>query len=205
MIRDKQTKEVLENVRKQKNNLYAAGGHNIAVDQHLAEIFVRDAKKALNVLNIINENKSRRSDDIAKFIINVHAMKSALINVGESDLSNEASELEQAGRENNTKLILSSLPSFIEKLNNVIEKLTVNDNDDIEITEEDIDLIKEKLKEIETACASFNKKAAKEALSSVKQNAWPKNVKEQLSAISEHLLHSEFEEVAAMARDFKFI
>ena len=204
MIRDKQTKEVIENASKQKNRLYAAGGHNIAIDQHLAEIFVRDAKKALNVLNVINENKSRRSDDISTFIINVHAMKSALINVGESDLSNEASNLEHAGREKNTGLILSSLPSFIEKLNNVINKLTPKDDEDVNVTEEDINLLKEKLNAIENACASYNKKAAKEALNSVKQKAWPRPVKDQLSAISEHLLHSEFDEVAAITKDFKF-
>jgi len=206
MIRDRQTQETLENARKQRNSLYAAGGHNIAIDQHLAEIFVRDAKRAAGVLRMINENKIRRGDDISTFIINVHAMKSALVNIGENDLSNEASDLEQAGRDSNTNLILSSLPSFIEKLNNLIEKYTPYEDDTAETasSDEDIILLKENLKAIEDACVSFNKKAAKDALAAVKQKTWPRLIKDQLSKISEHLLHSSFDEAAAITRDFKF-
>jgi len=204
MIRDKQTKETLENARKQRNSLYAAGGHKIAIDQHLAEIFVRDAKKAVNVLTVINDNKNRRSDDIATFIINVHAMKSALVNIGENDLSNEASDLEQAGRDKNNALISASLSSFIEKLKKLIEKFTPSDDDAAAASEEDLGVLKEKLNEIEQACALLNKKAAKEALADVKEKTWPRLIKDQLSKISEYLLHSSFDEAAAAAKEFKF-
>jgi len=205
LIRDKQTPETIEEARKQKNMLYAAGGHNLAIDPQLAEFFVRDAKKAVTVLSAISENRCRRLDDVPTFLINVHAMKSALANVGESDLAMEASKLEQAGRDKNIKLILSSLPEFLETLNKVIVKLSPQDEDSEEDEGEPITgdnaYLQEKLQSIQTACASFDKKAAKEALADLKQKTWPRPIREKLSAIAEHLLHSEFEETDIIAKE----
>jgi len=205
MIRDKQTPEALEEARKQKNMLYAAGSHNLAIDPQLAEFFVRDAKKAVTVLSAISENSCRRLDDIPTFLINVHAMKSALANVGESDLAMEASKLEQAGRDKNIKLILSSLPEFIEELKKVIDKLEPLDEDQAgdegePITGDNV-YLQEKLKAIQDACASFDKKAAKDALADLKQKTWPRSIRDQLSAIAEHLLHSEFEETDMIVKE----
>ena len=206
MIRDKQTQEVLDEARKQKNTLYAAGGHNIAIDSQLAEFFVRDARKAVATLDAICKNNCRRNDDIPSFIINAHAMKSALANVGESDLSNKASELEQAGREQNVNLILSSLPAFIEGLNKVIDNLKPADEESEEeaqvvLEEADIAFLREKLQEIQKACSYLDKKTAKTALSALKQKTWPKNIRDKLSSIAENLLHSDFEEARIAAID----
>ena len=209
LIRDKQPANVLEEARKQKNSLYAAGGHRIAIDPQLAEFFVRDAKKASVILKTICENKCRGDDDVPAFIINVHAMKSALANVGEGELSLEASRLEQAGRDHNVNLILSSLPEFLNSLQQVIEKLKPSEEDAAE--EEpasggvDRPYLQEKLLAIQAACASLDKKAAKDALAGLKQKSWPRSTRDQLSAIAEHLLHSEFDEASAIAREMYFI
>jgi len=203
LIRDKQPPNVLEEARKQKNTLYAAGGHKIAIDPQLAEFFVRDARKAAAFLQAICDNNCRRGDDLSSFIINIHAMKSALVNVGESDLSNRASELEQAGRDQNAGLILSSLPGFMEDLNKIIDKLKPQDEDEAEkeqhYDDNDRAVIKERLQAIQDACASLNKKSAKEALAALKEKNWSRSNKDKLSAIAEHLLHSEFDEAASIA------
>jgi len=203
LIRDKQTPEVLEEARKQKNSLYAAGGHNIVIDSQLAEFFVRDARKTVSILNAISDNNWRRGDDIPTFIINVHAMKSALANVGETDLANKASELEQAGREENLHLIISSLPAFLDDLNKVIDRLKPMEDETAE--DQDVDdsadhvYLQEKLQEIQAACSSYDKKAAKEALAVLKQKTWSKATRDKLSVITKHLLHSEFDEAAKIA------
>jgi len=204
LIRDKQPEDVLKEARKQKAHLYAAGKHNIAVDPQLAEYFKKDAKKAIRILNMIYENNCRRETDVSNFIINVHAMKSALANVGENDLSDEASQLEQIGRDNNIELILSSLPAFLDKLNKVIEKFDTGEEDASAGADTiDLDIFKEKLNAIQEACSSYDKKAAKTALSELKQMN-NRAVKEQLSLIDEHLLHSEFDEAAAVAKSIQF-
>jgi len=202
LVRDIQPEEVLKEARKQKNQLYAEGKHNIAVEPQLAEYFIRDAKKAIKIISMIHENKCRREADVSSFIINIHSMKSALANVGENELSDEAAQLEQAGRDNNIDLILSSIPSFLEKLNKVVEKLDNKEEDaaanEIVANTEDLAVFKEKLRAIQEACASYDKKAAKTALSELKKMNY-RAIKEQLSTIDEHLLHSEFDEAASVA------
>jgi len=205
LIRDRQPAEVLDQARQQKNSLYASGRHKIAIDSQLSEVFVRDAEKAVKALSNICENNCRREDDVPLFIINIHAMKSALANVGEEDLSLEAAKLEQAGRDQNISLILSELPAFLESLNKIIEKLKPAEGDAFEEEAESEEgagkqFLREKLQAIETACASFDKKAAKTALAELKEKTWPRLTRDKLSAIGEHLLHSEFEEAAAIAR-----
>jgi len=206
LIRDKQSSEVIDQARQQKNSLYASGKHRIAIDSQLSEVFIRDAEKAMNNLKIIGENGCRRGDDLPAFIINIHAMKSALANVGKDSLSLEASKLEQAGREQNINLILSKLPPFVESLGKVIEELKPAEGDasneeDESLNSADEQFLHDKLKAIEAACASFDKKAAKKALAELKERKWPRLIREKLSAIGEHLLHSEFEEAAAITRE----
>jgi len=207
LIRDKQPQEILEEALKKKNDLYSGGQHDIAVDMQLAEYFLRDAKKAVNVLTAIYENKCRRVEDIQMFIINVHAMKSALANVGESELSNEALRLEQAGRDKNIDMIMSSLSDFIEDLKKVIEKLSPNEeiaDEEIEVNSADLAFLREKLDTIRKACDSFDKKTAKDALSDIKKKNHPKAIKDQLSEMAECLLHSEFDEAAKIAAEIQF-
>jgi len=207
LIRDKQSAEILDEARRQKNTLYASGRHNLAIDPQLAEFFVRDGEKAYAILENIYKNNFKDPDDLLKYIINIHAMKSSLANIGESGLSDEALELEQAGRDQNINLILKGLPDFLVSLRNVIDKLKPSE----ETTEvipinsaEDLAFLQEKLKAIQTACVSFDRKSAKEILAEIKEKTWSKATRDKLSVISEHLLHSEFEEAAAIAKEAYF-
>jgi HPt (histidine-containing phosphotransfer) domain-containing protein len=130
-------------------------------------------------------------------------MKSALANIEETDLSAEAAKLEQAGREQNTKLILSELPIFLEQLYTIVEKLEPKAETQTNAGGEDnIPLLKEKLGLVRTACDSFNKRAAKDALADIKQEAWSQSVKDQISEISGLLLHSEFDEAVKVIDDY---
>jgi signal transduction histidine kinase/CheY-like chemotaxis protein/HPt (histidine-containing phosphotransfer) domain-containing protein len=200
LIRDKQSDDVIEAARKQKQSLIMTDKGYQAMDFQLAEFFVRDAKKAAAALEAIYINKCRRIDDLSTFIINTHAMKSALANIGETVLSDTAFELEQAGRKNNKKEIMSELPSFLESLYAVIEKLSQKNKfegaNEGEVTEEDRLFLNDMLIVIKKACASYNKKAAKETLAEIRQKTWHNQTNEWLSTIAELLLHSEFDEVS---------
>jgi PAS domain S-box-containing protein len=207
MIRDIQTKDVLDKASKERNHLLAAGKQNIAIDHQISEYFVRDAEKAVKVLKAICVNNCRREDDIPVFIVNIHAMKSALANIGEAELSEEAGKLEQVGRDNNVKLIMSALPGFLDSLREVIEKLRPSEDEEesIDMDAGEASYLQEKLAVIRETCAKLDKKRAKEALAQLRQKAWSKPVREQLSSIAEHLLHSEFEEAATTAKQLSII
>ncbi|MDR2941452.1 MAG: response regulator [Treponema sp.] len=207
LIRDKKPVEVVEEARQQKDKLSAENAQKAANNAQLAEFFVRDALKAAYVLEAISKNNCRRNDDISLFIINVHAMKSALANVGETELSEFAKLLEQAGRNNNINLILAELPIFLESLYNVIEKFKPKEGLDGGEGTVDMDIerpyLLEKLLIIRAACESMDKKTAKAALLELREKAWPYQVREQLAVIAELLLHSDFNEAAYAAQNFK--
>ncbi|MCL2764686.1 MAG: ATP-binding protein [Treponema sp.] len=197
LVRDKQPNDVIEAARYQKE--YMMMGLSLTdVDPQLAEFFIRDAKKSAAIMEAIYINKCRRTDDISMFIINMHAMKSALANISEDELSETAARLEEAGREKNIKIILSELPSFLELLYAVIYKFEAKEEKQREIKEDaegGSSLLNEKLREIRAACSVYNKKAAKDLLAELKEKAWPQETEECLSAIAGLLLHSDFDDV----------
>ena len=205
LIRDKQQQEVLEAARQQKSNMYEVN-QDTSVNPQLAEIFVRDAEKAILLLDNIYHNKCRRADDISMLVINVHAMKSALANIGEQQLSDEALKLETAGRERNIDIILNEIPVFLNALQEVVDKnKPKTDDSNIETVDENSqeykNFLREKLIIMQAACARYDKKLAKETLAELKEVSWSPLIRERLNYMAEHLLHSDFEEVSNTAQD----
>jgi len=171
----------------------------------LAAIFARDAEKAIARLDAIYVNGFRRNEDIRQYVIDVHAMKSALANIGETGLSAKAFNLEQAGKAEDKAVMMSDTPVFLEELRKVVEKnkrkANANDTAVKEDSREALAFLKEKLPIIQKACEEYDEVSAATALSELKQIGWSSSVEELLEAISEHLLHSDFEEAAALAKD----
>ncbi len=207
LIRDKQPAEVLEAARKEKAKLdkkqHPSKGFQQA-DSQLAKIFARDAEKAVDIIQNSIKNDLNDEKDIQMYIINVHAMKSALANIGEKELSNTALRLEQAGREKDINVILSETNAFLEKLNIVIKEIKSKEekNEVTEDSEDAIILLKEKLQVIKDACAEMDKKIIKGALNGLKEKTWSQKTNELLNLIEEHLLHSEFDEVSTIIDEY---
>jgi len=79
LVRDKHPSEVVEAAREQKSNVYTSGvSQSTVISPKLAEIFVKDAKKSVSVLEAIYMNNCRRADDVSMFIINIHAIRAPL-------------------------------------------------------------------------------------------------------------------------------
>ena len=206
LIRDKQPPEVIEKARREKveQEKQAANKVQLSIGSELAQIFAKDAEKAVKILEISLNNNYCRNSDVQMFIINVHAMKSALANIGELELSAAAMQLEQAAREGDIDVMAAETPGFLDALRAVIEKIKPKEDD--ETTVEDSDELRaylcEKLLVIREACAEYNKKTTKDALSELKEKTWPHQTKELLNTLSEHILHSEFDEAAALADEY---
>jgi CheY-like chemotaxis protein/HPt (histidine-containing phosphotransfer) domain-containing protein len=200
LVRDKYPVEVVEAARKQKEQMLSSEQRTVGPE--LAEIFVRDAKKAIMVMEPLYANNFSGNDDLPTFVINIHAMKSALANVGETALSAEAAALEHVGREKDINLLLSGFPPFLEMLSTVIKKLDPKENTGSNAdTAGDNKYLEEKLLAVKEACALLDKKAAKDTLAELRKKTWLSSVDEQLSAISAHLLHSEFDEAVQVIDD----
>jgi signal transduction histidine kinase/DNA-binding response OmpR family regulator/HPt (histidine-containing phosphotransfer) domain-containing protein len=207
LIRDKQTHDVIKTAREQSEKMIKSkDARESSVDANLAEIFVRDAKKALTVLENANKNGLKEADDIIMFVITVHAMKSALANIKEKALSEKARKLEEEGRNNNAGFLLSETPEFITSLREVVEKLSPKQDDaSRDIMDENAEDVKkwlsEKLLAVKDAAESFDKKTVKAVITELRQKNWKPVIKEQLEALAEYLLHSDFDEIVKMAND----
>jgi len=71
-----------------------------------------------------NLNAFLADNDMRNFSIEVHGMKSSLANIGATELSARALELETAADKNETAFCASNLPSFLEKIRNLAASLT---------------------------------------------------------------------------------
>jgi PAS domain S-box-containing protein len=222
LVRDKYPAETIEAARRHKDNQGkgpAAGntaGGTIAdsnstysasqssIDPELAKMFTWDAEKAAAALEALHKKGNYGEEDRKAYILNVHAMKSALANIGETTLSAIALKLEQAGRAGNTAVMISDTPAFLDSLRAVIRKVKPKDYDNggETINADDQPYLLEKLAALQEACAGYNKKDAKAAVAELRQKTWPRSVNELLDAINVRLLHSEFAEAAGLAKDY---
>jgi CheY-like chemotaxis protein len=206
MIRDKYPAETVEAARQQHNGMKkTVAATKSPISRELAKIFIRDVNKTIGILEAIYENRDNYGEeDIQSYIINVHAMKSALAGIGENELSDFARKLEEVGRERVFSVMSKETTAFLNALREVIIKITPNE-DGVSadgIKDDDLIYLHEKLAVIQEACAEYDKKTFKKTLAQLQEKTWPRKAKELLDSISEHLLHSEFDEAAKLIEDF---
>ncbi|MCL2801468.1 MAG: ATP-binding protein [Treponema sp.] len=167
----------------------------------MIQVFCRDTEKAIKILKV--------KDDIKLFNTTVHAMKSALWNIGEKDTSEIASALEEAGRRNDFDYISANTGKFINQLSKLINhfnsmQLNSKNNDaagnDIK---EDKEFLNTQLLTIKTACADYDIDTAINALKILKEKPWKKTTLVLIENIFDLLyLNSDFENAALMCDRF---
>ena len=158
---------------------YAAQTTDQAVNQttnpKLLKYFRQDAENAIAALR-----ETVKNGDAKLFTITVHAMKSALANVGESEASRAAAALESAGRSGGMEYIAANIDKFIKTLESLINKFSgtksvnVADNDGMDNSSvtEDTDYLTEQLRIIKSACGNYDDDAVYAALDRLKERRW---------------------------------
>ncbi|MCL2697803.1 MAG: hypothetical protein FWE74_06955 [Oscillospiraceae bacterium] len=165
-------------------------------DDEMAQAIMQDIESALPVLESVTGSSVT---DTELFTTTVHGMKSALMNIGEAELSDIARRLEEAGESGDMDFINSETPGFINALKTLTCKYKKEEPDYLpEVSGEDMIYLYEKLGEIKTACGIYNKKAAKAALTELKQKRWTRAVSIMLDEITRCLLHGEFKKITAV-------
>jgi CheY-like chemotaxis protein len=170
------------------------------VDPKMLEIFRKDAVKAVAAMR-----ETVKSGDLKLYTTTVHAMKSALANVGEVDMSQQARSLEQAGHGGNWGFIGARTDGFIKALEAFLKTIPgsgdVASTDDAGISE-DTAYLAEQLKIVKSACDDYDDAGAYKALDRLREKTWRKNTVDTLEGIRDILfLHSDFEEGALRAQN----
>jgi CheY-like chemotaxis protein/nitrogen-specific signal transduction histidine kinase len=184
LIRDKQSPEAISAARSTAPGV-------VEMSDALTQSFLRDAKKALNILDELLTKKDWDTDDYKLYTINTHGMKSALANVGKTKLSAEAEELEKCGRDGMEEHARLHTPAFLASLRDVIAAMSPKDTGEAET--EDTAMLQEILRNIQDACDLYDKKRVRLALDTLNKYKWKKETREFLDDIAAGILHSDFE------------
>jgi len=199
LIRDKQPMNVIEEAR--AGVLAKPVQTILKLDGALLAAFISDAKGILPVFETTLKNITDVSDsDLHLFAIKAHAIKSAFANIGEAALSEIALELETAAKEQDKSVILKKTQGLIDTLKAIIEKNEGEAEKNLAVADENADYLVEQLKIIAKSCESYDIKTANAALANLEKAYWTKETEEFLNKISEHLLHSDFEEAGELAK-----
>jgi CheY-like chemotaxis protein/HPt (histidine-containing phosphotransfer) domain-containing protein len=94
------------------------------INPKIYEVFCRDAKKA-----IVTLRETIAAGNLKLFTTTVHAMKSALMNVGENIASSAASELEKAGRNGDISYVTANTTGFIATLEAIIHNFSRHESE----------------------------------------------------------------------------
>jgi signal transduction histidine kinase/CheY-like chemotaxis protein len=213
-IRDKYPPEVIEAARRQTAKLMAktsAEKVKTSAVSELSVIFTRDAENALSALETIISGSFSNKDDLLQYVINVHSMKSALANIGETGLSDAALKLELAGHSENIPVIMAETPAFLKQLEDVIKRNKSTEDRDVENRtvkgnmENLSAYLMEKLKIIRTACEKNDEVNAQKTLSELEQKKWPNITNDLLETIAENLLNFNYKEAAKLIEEYELI
>ena len=200
LIRNKQPQEVIDAARQKSQ---PEGVSQPAINEGLAAATANDIENALAVLDefIPAMNNDEQTAATKLFTTTVHGMKSALANIGETALSDIALRLEQAANNGETSVISTETPEFINALRLLLEKIKPpikgETGENVNISQDDIHFLRNKLTDIKTACENLVLKDAKKALAELKHKTWPRKINDIINEISLCLLRGEFAKVVS--------
>ncbi|MCL1903593.1 MAG: PAS domain-containing protein [Oscillospiraceae bacterium] len=202
-IKAKQSREVLDAAQKEQHikGKFNLEGRSDNAKAEIKKCFIRDAEAAIiNLENLYKNINAPSDEELKSYVISVHGMKSALVNIGEMKLSEFAKSLEKAGKEQRLDILSKETAVLIDALKSLIQKLKSPENyEDIKHSSKEDEFLKEMLCVIKAACDGFDRKAAKIALDELKQKAWSGEITAVTDKISVHLLRGEFKEAADIA------
>jgi CheY-like chemotaxis protein len=198
-IRDKQPPEVIEQSKNKYN--YAPDDKSAIgndLPQMLVDSFLRDAAASHRLMHKLSSQLMLDDNELKSITIQAHAMKSALQNIGKSELSRAAGALESAARMGDLVFINEKTPAFLNKLHDVINNLIVKQGLSLADEDEDPAFVKEQLLVIKAACESCNTDIADSAISAIREKTCSRQTQELLVKVADLLLCFELEEAAAL-------
>ncbi len=146
--------------------------NNLDIDSYIdiLKIFLRDGNNKFDNLN------HYAKEELKRYIIEVHAIKSSSLSIGAYSLSNKAKLLEEAGKSANIKYIQENHPIFMheykeilnsikENIHNIESNEAYNNTEKVEVDKADI---LSKIDQIKAALDDFEADVAKELLEELK-------------------------------------
>ncbi|MCL1830169.1 MAG: Hpt domain-containing protein [Oscillospiraceae bacterium] len=173
----------------------------VAMNDRLLGIFARDATNTIETINSIMSTSGEMSEeDLRKYVISVHGIKSALAYIGEPEMSAEALKLETAGRAEDMATINEQTPAFVAALQSLVDDIQSKQQPAATANVvEDKDFLAAQFAVIKMSAEDFDEDTVSMALSALKDKTWSEATNKLLEDISTALLHSDFDKIAEIA------
>ncbi|MDR3233062.1 MAG: response regulator [Planctomycetaceae bacterium] len=140
--------------------------------------------------------------DWASYTINVHALKSALANLGAVELSARAADLEEAGKVNDAITIEADTEMFLidlEKLRrSLLQFLDTLADDTITDNANALEHLKSELLQLKEAVSLLNAETMNSILDRLKEKEWSRSVRTLLDKLSQNILLADYDDVAIL-------
>jgi signal transduction histidine kinase/CheY-like chemotaxis protein/HPt (histidine-containing phosphotransfer) domain-containing protein len=215
-VRDKQSRETLQQAEREKNHkdeiisvektpavafdipgvntvegIKMTGG-TLAAYKQVLTVFRRDVMRRLPLLQ-----QALNTETLPSFVIQVHALKSALASLGAGNLSAVAARLEAAGKVGDTVAIAEALPEFTKGLGGLaenIEAVLEADNAAVSSNETPLSFVPvSMLGELKKALMSQRTQDIDQILEALMKESVDTKTKGALEKISEAVLITEFD------------
>jgi len=171
-------------------------------DEELQIIFLLDVKNVLPVIEYTFKNIDNvTTKDLQLFTVNIHTIKSALANIGETAASKLAFVLEKAGKELDRRFIKTHADVFIDEIQSINARIESKKKtlDSIRDIDEDPIFLQEQLQIIYNACLDYDERPINAAIAALEKLSWRRETQALIDKISEQMLYGDFEEVRKLA------
>ncbi|MCL2819842.1 MAG: ATP-binding protein, partial [Oscillospiraceae bacterium] len=202
LIRDNTPPEVLEAARLEQKKKVSSKENN------LSDLHKYTAVDAENTINVLKGFMSKSNDitdaDYNAYTTAVHGMKSALMNIGEHEMSDIALKLERAGDTRNLTVIFGETASFIESLQLLVAKLKpskTEDSAETELSEEEKTTLTDNLNDLIKASRTFDIKTMETILSALKKKPWPDKINSHIEEMFMALIKGEYKNITKGAEE----
>jgi len=178
-----------------KKGISMTGGTLKSYMQTLA-VFHKDGLKKLEEIR-----NSLKAGDYPLYATYVHALKSALANIGASELSESAKALELASKKKNTAFINSNNAQFLmnlETILNSIKNALPQRYDDGQKTYVDFELLSSELKRLKEALESFDSAAIDNTADNLQRFVQADGIGSSIENILQSVLIGEYDEAISM-------
>lgn len=146
--------------------------------------------------------KLAADEDVSRFTIEVHSLKSTSKILGAIQLSDRALELERLGHKRDMEAIKRKLPGLIEEIDSVIEDLkpfAKEEEDHVNKVPLDRDDAREKLRKLFYAADDFDYEKAKDLIAEISSYKYPSIVEELCSLLSDSIEDIDYDGTARLA------
>jgi CheY-like chemotaxis protein/HPt (histidine-containing phosphotransfer) domain-containing protein len=173
-------------------------GGSETVYREVLDLYCKDVRNRLDIVG-----KMPDAESLAAFTTHVHALKSASASIGASAIAEEARALEVAGKECHFEAIRARIDGFTAELSKLVERIrrTLEPEQPGEsMSRQRVD--PGELDKLKSALEARNIREIDRIVEELGKLPLNPKAREAFSAISDHVLLSEFDEAIALLADF---